>query len=100
MDKLNILWTSNDKDTFFNMLSMYSINSKKRGWWKNVNVIIWGVSVKLSGNDTQIQSELMEMLHAGITVEACQDCAENFGVKGTLEKLGVNVQYMGIPMTE
>ncbi len=100
MDKLNILWTSNDKDTFFNMLSMYSINSKKRGWWKNVNVIIWGASIKLSGNDTQIQSELMEMLHAGITVEACQDCAENFGVKETLEKLGVNVHYMGIPMTE
>lgn len=100
MDKLNILWTSNNTDTFFNMLSMYSINSKKRGWWGQVNVILWGASVKLSGNDTQLQSELMEMLHAGITVEACLDCSENFGVKEKLEKIGVNVRYMGIPLTE
>lgn len=68
MDKLNILWTSDDKETFLNMLSMYSINSKKRGWWKNVNVIIWGTSVKLSGNDTQVQTELMEMLQSGISI--------------------------------
>nr|WP_320118897.1 DsrE family protein [uncultured Marinifilum sp.] len=100
MDKLNILWTSNDRDTFFNMLSMYSINSKKRGWWENVNVIIWGASVKLAGNDTQIQSEIMEMIHSGIRVEACRNCAENFGVSEKLEKLGVKVHYMGIPMTE
>lgn len=100
MEKLNILWTSDNKDTFFNMLSMYSINSKKRGWWKNVNLIIWGASVKLSGNDTQVQSELIEMMHSGISIEACLDCAENFGVKEKLEKLGVKVRYMGIPLTE
>lgn len=27
-DKLNILWTTDNKDTIFNMLSMYVINSK------------------------------------------------------------------------
>lgn len=100
MEKLNLLWTSDNKDTFFYMLSMYATNSKKRGWWEQVNVILWGASVKLSGNDTQVQSELMEMIHAGISVEACLDCAESFGVKEKLEKLGVNVHYMGVPLTE
>ena len=38
-DKLNILWTTDNKDTIFNMLSMYVINSKNRGWWKHINVI-------------------------------------------------------------
>ena len=33
-DKLNILWTTDNKDTIFNMLSMYAINSVNRGWWK------------------------------------------------------------------
>lgn len=42
----------------------------------------------------------MEMLHAGITVEACLDCSENFRVKERIEKLGINVRYMGIPLTE
>lgn len=100
MEKLNILWSSDNKDTFFNMLSMYSINSKKRGWWENVNVIIWGASVKLAGEDTQIQSELMEMIHSGITVEACLACSKNFGVHEKLVKLGIDVRYMGIPLTE
>ncbi len=31
-DKLNILWTTDNKDTIFNMLAMYTLNSKKRGW--------------------------------------------------------------------
>ena len=100
MEKLNILWTTDNKDTFFNMLAMYAINSKKREWWNNVNVIIWGASAKLAGNDTQIQTELLEMINAGVTIEACKDCADNFGVTENLEKMGINVRYMGLPLTE
>ena len=33
MERLNILWTSSDKDTFMHMISMYSLNSIKSGWW-------------------------------------------------------------------
>lgn len=100
MEKLNILWTTDNKDTIFNMLSMYAINSLKEGWWKNINVILWGASVKLAGADTQVQTEILEMINSGITVEACQDCCENFGVTDTITKMGVNVRYMGKPMTE
>lgn len=100
MKKLNILWTSDNKDTFFNMLSMYAINSKKEEWWKYVNVIIWGASAKLAGNDSQVQSEIKEMIDSGVSIEACKDCADNFGVTEKLEKLGVVVRYMGLPLTE
>jgi len=100
MGKLNILWTTDNKDTFFNMLAMYATNSKKRGWWNNVNVIIWGASAKLAGNDTQIQTEILEMINAGVTIEACKDCADNFGVTEKLERLGITVRYMGLPLTE
>ena len=99
MDKINILWTTDNKDTIFNMLSMYAINSKRFGWWESVNVILWGASVKLAGEDTQVQTEILEMQSAGITIEACKDCCDNFGVAGTIEKLGVVVRYMGEPMT-
>lgn len=99
-DKLNILWTTDNKDTIFNMLSMYTLNSKKRGWWKEVNVILWGASVKLAAQDTQVQTEILEMLQTGINVEACLDCCERFGVKDIIEKLGVTVRYMGAPLTE
>jgi len=57
MNKLNILWLTDNKDTIFNMLTMYAINSKSKGWWKEVNVIIWGASAKLVGSDAQVQTE-------------------------------------------
>jgi hypothetical protein len=100
MEKLNILWTTDNRDTVFNMLTMYAINSKKRGWWDEVNVIIWGASVKLVGTDPQVQTEVMEMLNNGLTVEACKDCCDNFGMTENIQKLGVNVRYMGQPLTE
>jgi len=100
MEKLNILWTTDNKDTFFNMLAMYATNSKRREWWNKVNVIIWGASAKLAGNDTQVQTEILEMINAGVTIEACKDCADNFGVTVNLEKMGINVRYMGLPLTE
>ncbi len=100
MDKLNILWTTTNKDTIFNMISMYAINSKTHDWWKQVNVIIWGASVRLVGDDTQVQTEIVEMLHQGVSIEACKACCDNFGVADKLTKLGINVRYMGEPLTD
>ena len=99
-EKLNILWTTNNKNTFFNMLSMYAITSMKRSWWKQVNLILWGASVKLVAEDTQVQTEILEMIHSNISVEACKNCCENFGVTPIIEKLGIDIKYMGEPFTE
>ena len=100
MNKLNILWTTDNKDTVFNMLVMYAVNSIKHDWWKEINIIIWGASAKLIGNDTQIQTEIKEMLNHGITIEACKACCDNYEVTEKLEKLGIIVKYMGVPLTE
>ena len=100
MDKLNILWTTDNKDTIFNMLAIYAVNSKTQNWWQEVNLIIWGASAKLVGNDTQVQSEVVEMINKGIQIEACKDCCDNFGVTDKLTKLGINVRYMGKPLTD
>jgi len=100
MDKLNILWTTDNKETVFNMLSMYATNSVKNNWWNEVNVIIWGASAKLVGNDTQVQTEVLEMIARGVKVEACKACSDNLGVTEKLIQLGVNVRYMGNALTE
>jgi hypothetical protein len=100
MEKLNILWTSGSPDTFFNMLARYSVNSITKGWWGEVNVILWGATVQLAGTDTRIQAELIEMQKAGVTVEACLDCCKNFGVEAVIEKLGITIRSLGEPFTE
>ena len=99
MDKLNILWTTDNKDTVFNMLLMYALNSKINGWWKEVNIIIWGASANLVGSDSQVQTEVMEVISQGVKVEACKACCDIYGVSDKLSKLGIEVRYMGEPFT-
>ena len=99
METLHILWTTDNKDTFFTMLSTYALNSKKRKWWEHINLIIWGASARLAAEDTQVQTEILEMMQSGIHVEACRHCADELGVTEQLEKLGVEVKFMGVPLT-
>jgi hypothetical protein len=99
MEKLNILWTTDNKDTVFNMLIMYATNAKIKGWWDRVNLIIWGASARLIGHDKAVQTEIIEMIHQGVQIEACKDCCDTFGVTEKLTKLGINVRYMGEPLT-
>jgi len=94
MEKLNILWTNNDKDTFESMISMYSLNSIKSGWWDEVNIIIWGGSTRLAGEDAEVQQEIQKLIKGGVTIEACKACADKMKVSATLKDLGVDVIYM------
>jgi hypothetical protein len=99
MDKLNILWTTDNKETVFHMLSMYTVNSKAHGWWQEVNVIIWGASAKLVGTDPDIQDMVVEMLNHGVRIEACKACSDQLGVSKRLVQLGIDVRYMGEALT-
>lgn len=98
--KLNILWTSSERTTALNLLSVYTINSKNNGWWEEVNIIIWGASAQLVAKDTQVQTEIMEMINLGIHIEACKDCSDSIGVTEELENLGIEVKYMGEILTK
>ena len=100
MDKLNILWTTDNKDTVFTMLAMYAVNSKINGWWQEVNLIIWGASARLVGNDTGVQAKIIEMIDQGVQIEACKACCDNIGVTEKLMALGIDVRYMGEPLTD
>lgn len=99
MEKLTILWTTTNRETIFKMISMYAINAKRYGWWNEIDIIIWGGSAKVVGEDTQVQTEVLEMLNSGINVMACKSCTDSFGVSDTIMKLGVKVEFMGEPLT-
>lgn len=99
MEKLNILWTTTNRDTITNMILMYSTNAKQKGLWDEINVIIWGASAKLLGENTAVQAEVCEMIEKGVHVEACLSCADQFGVSETIKSLGVETKYMGEPLT-
>jgi hypothetical protein len=99
-DSLVILWTSGDPDVALKMVFMYTNTAAKNSWWKEVNLIIWGPSSKLPAENLDIQKKISEMRKNGVKIEACKACADQYGVADKLVELGIEVKYMGEPLTE
>ncbi|MFI3251904.1 MAG: DsrE family protein [bacterium] len=100
MEKLNILWINDNKHTVKYLLGMYTTNSIKNNWWDNITIIIWGGSNELIKNDVEVQELIIEMKSKGVVLEACKVCADNIGTTELLLNLGVDVKFMGAPMTQ
>ena len=98
--KLNILWTNDNPTTAELMVFMYGINAKKRNWWDEVTIIIWGATAKLVHENGKIQGLIKEAQQEGVHVSACRSCAEKLGAAKTLESLGIEVILWGEPLTQ
>jgi len=98
--ELIVLWASRDKEAALNMAFMYAYNSLARGWWEAVTLIVWGPSADLLSLDSDLQTEIARLKQGGVKLVACKACADRYGVASQLEDLGVEVQYMGQPLTE
>ncbi|MEC9490449.1 MAG: DsrE family protein [Halanaerobiales bacterium] len=99
-NSLVVLWTSGDPEVAENMVFMYTINAKKQGWWQEVKFIIWGPSSKLLSENQELQEQIKDFIEAGIKVEACKACADRYNVAADLAELGIEVKYMGEPLTD
>ena len=99
-EHLYILWTNSDLVTADKMVFMYALNGLKKKWWKEITIVIWGSTAKLTGENTEIQSKIKELLAAGVKISACKACADELGVTEKLESLGIEVKYWGQPLTE
>ncbi len=99
-DSLAVLWVTRDKEAAMNMVFMYTKNSKLRKWWNKVSLIIWGPSGPLLVSDPELQKELQSLKEAGVELLACKACSDRYGVSDALAALGVEVKYMGQPLTE
>lgn len=100
MEKLAVLWTSPDREVALKMVFMYTRNSKKYGWWDAIRLIVWGPSAKLLSQDEELQAYVKDMLQNDIEVAACKACADSYGISDILSNIGVEVLYMGEPLTE
>jgi hypothetical protein len=96
---LHVLWTSGDPITADKMVFMYTINSLAHGWWEEVTLVIWGASTRLVSEDQAIQQRVKDSQDAGVYVTACKGCSDQLGVSEELEALGVDVQYLGVALT-
>lgn len=99
-DTLCILWTSGDPDVAIKMVLMYANAARQNKWFDEVELIIWGPSSKLTSENYEIQGTLGKMMENGVKIEACKACADQYGVSDKLKSFGINVKYMGEPLTE
>lgn len=94
-----IIWASPNEETFKELIYPYLLNSKVKKWFEQVTLVVWGPSDKTLCESQPIQVCLAELLAAGVYVEACKACAENYGLTEKMELLGIDVKYMGNPLT-
>lgn len=99
-DKLVVVWTSGDPYVAERVALMYTHAAKTAGWFKDVTLIIWGPSAKLTSENLKIQEKLKAMQKDGVIIEACIACANAYGITDELKKLGYDVKGMGKPLTD
>jgi len=99
-DHLLIVWTSGDPELAHKMVFMYAYNAQKNGWWKQVTLLVWGPSARLSSEDTGIREALKKMKEEGVELLACKGCADQYGVSPKLEEIGIEVKYTGTYLTD
>jgi hypothetical protein len=95
-----IVWTSADPEVAHRMVLMYAEAAKKNGWFGEVRLVVWGPSQKLVVGDKNIRAALARLAEAGVVVEACLACADQFGIADDLREAGLEVRYMGQPLTQ
>ena len=99
-ESIVVIWSSGDREVAKKMVFMYTKNSKLKGWWGRVRLVVWGPSAQLLSTDLELQEELEDLKAAGVELQACKACADLYGVTDKLKSLDIEVIYMGAPLTE
>jgi hypothetical protein len=79
---------------------MYTVNAQKQGWFDVVHLVIWGPSARLLTENEDLQTQVRAIQRAGVVVEACVSCANNYGVADDLRALDIDVKPMGVPLSD
>ncbi len=98
--RLAVIWTSGDPEVAHRVCLMYTDNAKKQKWFDEVTLIVWGPSARLLAGDKDLQAKVRSMIAGGVKLQACQACADSYGVSEPLRQLGIEVKYMGKPLTD
>jgi len=75
--------------------------------WTAVVVMCLGLGLGLShfvagagAGDKDLQAKVKAMMDSGVKIQACKACADLYGVAPALAALGIEVKYLGKPLTE
>ncbi len=98
--RLAVVWSSSDPDVARQACFMYTGNAKKQKWFDEVTLIVWGPSAMLLAGNKALQAKIKTMRQDGVKIQACQACTDSYGVTEQLRAMGIEVKYMGKPLTD
>ena len=98
--RLVTIWATGDREVALHSCLMYTHNSKKKGWWDQVRLIVWGPSAPLLVRDVELQERVRTMQQDGVELLACKACSDRYGVSEQLEAMGIEVVYVGELLTD
>lgn len=56
----------------------YAENSKIKGWWDEVTILVWGPSAKLISEKIDLQKIVNNLLEYKINMYTCKACADSY----------------------
>jgi hypothetical protein len=98
-DKVFVIIASENRAKILEPGLLYPFNAATKGWMEEVRIIFFGPAEKVVADDPEIQERVRDALDAGISVLACKKCADQQGLTEALLALGIEVIYVGEPIS-
>lgn len=94
-ENLLIVWTNGDKEVALKFPLLYSSVALPREYWKSIHLMLWGPSILLAKEDTNIKDKLKEIQKTGVKMSACIVCVEDYDAIKELEELNIEINHTG-----
>ncbi len=96
--KLLVVISTGEKEKALTGL-LYTTNAIRNKWLDDVRVFFFGPFEKLLSEDAEIQEWASELANHQQPM-ACKFISDNHGISEQLTSLGVNVEYVGQPISD
>jgi hypothetical protein len=100
MNKLLIVWSTEEVEVAKKMVLLYGSVILPRGYWEEAHLMIWGPSARALAENSELQAMLRTVQESGVETSACVVCSDDYGVSDKLEELGVKTVHTGELLTE
>ncbi len=91
--KVMVIVSTAEKDKALTGI-MYAVNAQKNKWVDDLKVIFFGPFENLMCEDEEVAQAASRLLEYETPI-ACKFLSDRDGISGNLEKMGVNVDYVG-----
>jgi len=100
VNKLLLVWSTEEVEVAKKMILLYSSVILERGYWDEAHLMIWGPSARTLAENKALQSMLKIVQESGVETSACVVCSDDYGVSEKLRELGVKTIHTGELLTE